>query len=90
MNEDDDDDDDDEEEEEEEEEEEIREKTVEKETLLTSVSFIATMASQKGGRWTTRLEVTAIVGEDGGLEISACEVGSSGKGEKTVVSVSSA
>ena len=74
-------------EEEEEEEEEVKEKTVEKETLLTSVSFAAKMAVQKGGRWTTRLEVIAIVGEDGALELSACEVGASSKGEKTVVSV---
>ena len=83
-------DEDPEEEEEEEEEEEVKEKTVEKESLLSSVSFAAKMAAQKGGRWTTRLEVTAIVGEDGAIELSACEVGVSGKGEKTVVSASTA
>ncbi|KAH9920504.1 actin-like ATPase domain-containing protein [Epithele typhae] len=77
-------------EDEEEEEEEVKEKTVEKESYLAAVSFPATLAQQKGGRWTTRLEVTTIVGEDGGLEIGTCEVGSSGKGEKTVVTVASA
>lgn len=79
-----------EDEEEEEEEEEVKEKTVEKETFLTSVSFAAQHATKKGGRWTTRLEVTAIVGEDGGLEISTIEVGASGKGEKNVVTVPAA
>ena len=54
------------------------------------MSFAAKHAKQKGGRWSTRLEVTAIVGEDGGLEVSACEVGASGKGEKTVVTVAAA
>ncbi|KAI0757732.1 actin-like ATPase domain-containing protein [Daedaleopsis nitida] len=78
------------EDEEEEEEEEVKEKTVEKESLLAAVSFAAQHATQKGGRWSTRLEVTAIVGDDGGLEISASEVGASGKGEKTVVTVAAA
>ncbi|KAL1940510.1 hypothetical protein VTO73DRAFT_7945 [Trametes versicolor] len=74
-------------EEEEDEEEEVKEKTVEKENVLTSISFVATQAKQKGGRWTTRLEVTVKVGEDGTLEVSAVEVGASGKGEKTVATV---
>ncbi|RDX45036.1 actin-like ATPase domain-containing protein [Lentinus brumalis] len=78
------------EEEEEEEEEEVKEKTVEKETLLTSLSFAAQHAMKKGGRWTTRLEVTTIVGEDGALEVSAVEVGASGRGEKNVVTVPAA
>ncbi|OSD05568.1 actin-like ATPase domain-containing protein [Trametes coccinea BRFM310] len=77
------------EEEEEEEEEEVKEKTVEKESLLTSLSFAAQHAQQKNGRWTTRLEVTMKVGEDGALEVSACEVGASAKpeGEKVVATV---
>ncbi|PIL30023.1 transporter [Ganoderma sinense ZZ0214-1] len=78
------------EEEEEDEEEEVKEKTVEKENLLASVSFMATQAKKKGARWTTRLELTSIVGEDGTLEIGAVEVGASGRGEKTVVRVSAA
>ena len=78
------------EEEEEEEEEEVKEKTVEKENLLTSLSFAAKQATKKGARWTTRLEVTTIVDENGALEISAVEVGASGKGEKTTVTVAAA
>ncbi|KAI0638747.1 actin-like ATPase domain-containing protein [Trametes polyzona] len=75
------------EDEEEEEEEEVKEKTVEKENVLTSLSFAAKQAQKKNGRWTTRLEVTVKVGEDGALEVSAVEVGASGKGEKTVATV---
>ncbi|KAI0641234.1 actin-like ATPase domain-containing protein [Trametes meyenii] len=75
------------EEEEEEEEEEVKEKTVEKESLLTSLSFVAQQAKQAKGRWSTRLEVTVKVGEDGALEVSAVEVGASGKGEKIVATV---
>ncbi|KAI0668764.1 actin-like ATPase domain-containing protein [Trametes maxima] len=75
------------EEEEEEEEEEVKEKTVEKESLFTSLSFIAQQAKQAKGRWSTRLEVTVKVGEDGALEVSAVEVGASGKGEKVVATV---
>ncbi|TBU41533.1 actin-like ATPase domain-containing protein [Dichomitus squalens] len=79
------------EEEEEEEEEEVKEKTVEKENLLASLSFVAKQATKKkGARWTTRLEVTTIVDENGALEISAAEIGASGKGEKTTVTVAAA
>ncbi|KAI0716152.1 actin-like ATPase domain-containing protein [Cerioporus squamosus] len=78
------------EEEEEEEEEELKEKTVEKENLLTSLSFVAQHATKKGGRWTTRLEVTTIVRENGALEVTAVEVGASGRGEKNVATVSAA
>ncbi|KAI0816906.1 actin-like ATPase domain-containing protein [Trametes gibbosa] len=74
-------------EEEEEEEEEIKEKTVEKESFLTSLSFSPAHAQKKKGRWSTRLEVTVKVGEDGAVEISAVEVGASGKSEKIVVTV---
>ncbi|KAH9931327.1 actin-like ATPase domain-containing protein [Fomitopsis serialis] len=78
------------EEEEEEEEEEVKEKTVEKETLLTALSFVAKEAKQEKARWTTKVEVQFIADDTGGLEISAWEVGPSGKGEKTVVTVQSA
>ena len=78
------------EEEEEEEEEEVKEKTVEKENLLSSLSFAAQHATKKDGRWTTRLEVTVIVSETGALEVSTVELGASGKGEKQVVTVSAA
>ena len=78
------------EEEEEEEEEEVKEKTVEKENLLSSLSFAAQHATKKDGRWTTRLEVTVIVSETGALEVSTVELGASGKGEKQVVTVPAA
>ncbi|KAH9846182.1 actin-like ATPase domain-containing protein [Lenzites betulinus] len=74
-------------EEEEEEEEEVKEKTVEKESVLTALSFTAAHAQQKKGRWTTRLEVTVKVNENGGVEVSVVEVGASGKGEKAVATV---
>lgn len=80
----------DEEEEEEEEEIEVKEKTVEKGNLLTALSFAAKAARQEKGRWTTKVEVQFIVHDSGALEISAWEVGPSGKGEKTVVTVPSA
>ena len=66
------------------EEEEVKEKTVEKENLLTSLSFAAKQATKKGARWTTRLEVTTIVDENGALEISAVEVGVSGASPRRI------
>lgn len=75
------------EEEEEDDEIEVKEQTVEKENLLASFSFNARDALKHAGRWSAKLEVQFIVGEDGGLEVSAWEVGKSGKGEKHVVSV---
>ncbi|KZT68492.1 actin-like ATPase domain-containing protein [Daedalea quercina L-15889] len=80
----------DEDEEEEEEEIEVKEKTVEKESLLTALSFVVKEAKQVKGRWTTKVEVQSIIDDTGSLEITAWEVGPSGKGEKTVVVVSSA
>ncbi|KAH9828980.1 actin-like ATPase domain-containing protein [Rhodofomes roseus] len=77
-------------EEEEEEDIEVKEKTVEKETLLTALSFAAKEARQVEGRWTTTVEAQFLVDRTGGLEISAWELGPSGKGEKTVVIVPSA
>ena len=78
---------DEEEEEEEEEEIEVKEKTIEKENLLTALTFAAKAARQEKGRWTTKVEAQFIVHDSGALEISAWEVGPSGKGEKTVVTV---
>lgn len=77
------------EEDEEEEEEEVKEKTIEKENLLTALTFAANAARQVKGRWTTKVEVQFIVHDSGRLEISAWEVGPSGKGRKTVVIIAS-
>lgn len=82
-------DDEDPEEEEEEEEVEVKEKTLEKENLLTALTFAAKVARQVKGRWSTKVEVQFLVQDSGELEISACEVGPSGKGDKTVVTVAS-
>ncbi|KAI0791913.1 actin-like ATPase domain-containing protein [Abortiporus biennis] len=86
-------DDDDEapEEDEEEEEIEVKEKTIEKESVLTSLSFVAKQSRQEQGRWRTTVEVQLIVGEDGRLEVSAWEVAKDGsKGEKVVTTVAAA
>ncbi|CAL1697107.1 unnamed protein product [Somion occarium] len=77
-----------EEEPEEEEEIEVKEKTLEKEALLTSLELIAKQARQEGGRWRTTLEVQFLVGSDGLLKVTAWEVGKSGKGEKATATVS--
>ena len=74
----------------EEEEEEVKEKIIEKEALLASITFVARQARKKGSRWTTRVELTTIADENGALEISAVEVGASGKGEKASVTVAAA
>ncbi|TFK48017.1 actin-like ATPase domain-containing protein [Heliocybe sulcata] len=76
------------EEEEEEEEIETKEKTVEKETFLTSLSFNVDEAEKNGGRSNARMEVQFLVGADGGLEVSAWEVKKSGRGQKATVTVS--
>ncbi|OSX68169.1 hypothetical protein POSPLADRAFT_1064453 [Postia placenta MAD-698-R-SB12] len=75
------------EEEEEEEEIEVKEKTLEKDALLTSLVFAAKEAKKNGGRWTTAIDVQFVVDDQGGLEISAWEIGPSGRGEKTTVNV---
>lgn len=83
-------DDDEDEEEEEEEEIEVKEKTVEKDAFLTSLTFLAKEARNEKGRLKTRLEVQIILSENGGVQITAWEVGKSGKGEKVTASVSAA
>lgn len=82
--------DDGEEEDEDEEEEEIetKEKTVDKDNLLTSLALVAKGCKSVNGRRKTRLEVQLLLSETGALEISAWEVGQSGKGEKVTASVS--
>ena len=66
-------------------EEAAREKMTEKEALLALVCFLSWRRRRAGdGVW---LVVTAIVGEDGGLEVGACEVGATGKGDNTAVIV---
>ncbi|KAL6305706.1 actin-like ATPase domain-containing protein [Sparassis latifolia] len=79
-----------EEDEEEEAEIEVKEKTIEKENLLTSLVLVAKEAKLVNGRWTTTLEVQFLINDSGDIEVSASEVGASGKGEKTVVSIPSA
>jgi len=83
-------DEDGEDEDEEEEEIEVKDKTVEKENLLTSLVLISKEGKKEKGRWRTKLEVQIVAGEDGGLEVSAWEVGKSGKGEKVSVTVAAA
>lgn len=75
------------EEEEEEEEIEVKEKTLEKDALLTSLVFAAKEAKKNGGRWITTIDVQFVMDDQGGLEISAWEIGPSGRGEKTTVNV---
>ncbi|KAI0917757.1 hypothetical protein AcW1_000030 [Taiwanofungus camphoratus] len=67
---------------------EVKEKTVEKETFLTSLEVLPKEAKKNKGRWTAKLEVQFLVGETGSLEINAWEIGASGRGERTVASVS--
>ena len=75
-----------EDEEEEEEEIEIKEKTIEKDVFLSSLSFEAKQAQQSQSRWKTRVEVQTLVSADGGVEVSIWEVGKQGRGEKASVS----
>lgn len=71
-------------EEEEEEDVEVKDKIVEKETLLTALSLDAKKA---GGRKKTKVEVQLLVDESGGLTVTAHEVPG---GEKVTVSVNAA
>ncbi|TFY70437.1 hypothetical protein EVG20_g2562 [Dentipellis fragilis] len=75
------------EEEEEEEEIEVKEKTIEKDAYLAAIAFAAKHATKTGGRWKTKVEVQFLVASDGGIEVSAWEVGKDGKGEKTTSTV---
>ena len=61
---------------------------MEKDTLLTSLALVAKGGKSENGRRKTRLEVQLLLSETGALEISAWEVGQSGKGEKVTASVS--
>ncbi|THG97576.1 hypothetical protein EW026_g4444 [Hermanssonia centrifuga] len=70
---------------EEDEEIEIKEKTVEKENLLTSLLLEAKAAKQQQTRWKTKVEVQVVVGEDGSIDISAQEIG----GEKVTAAIPS-
>ncbi|TFY78643.1 hypothetical protein EWM64_g5370 [Hericium alpestre] len=76
-----------EEEEEEEEEIEVKEKTIEKDSFLTSVGFSAQHATKIKGRWQTKVDIQFVIGSDGGIEVSAWEVGKAGRGEKASSSV---
>ena len=57
---------------------------------MTSLTFLAKEARNEKGRLKTRLEVQIILSENGGVQITAWEVGKSGKGEKVTASVSAA
>ena len=61
----------------EEEDIEVKEKTIEKESVLGAISLRAQGAAKEGdsGRWKTKIEVQFVVGGDGRLEVSAWEVG---------------
>ncbi|CCL99935.1 uncharacterized protein FIBRA_01960 [Fibroporia radiculosa] len=76
------------EDEEEEDEIEVKEKTLEKETFLTSISFVAQEAAKKKDRYAT-IEVQFLLdGRNGaGLEVTIWEIGASGRGEAVVLSV---
>lgn len=72
------------EEEEEEEEIEIKEKSVEKESLLTSLSLVSKAAKKHQGRWKTKVEVEIVVSLEGAVDVTLREVG----GETTTSKVS--
>lgn len=76
-----------EEEEEEDDEIEVKEKTLEKETVLTALALEAKQARQVNGRWRTTLEIQFLLSADGAVEVSAWEVGQDGAGEKATASV---
>lgn len=61
--------------EEEDEDIEVKEKTVEKEAVLGSISLNTQAAVKKGDRWTTKLELQFVVGLDGAVEVVVWEVG---------------
>jgi len=65
------------EEEEEEEEEEVKEKIIEKEAALGSLTLEAQGAVQEKGRWKTTLELQLIAGADGDITVSVWEAGKS-------------
>jgi heat shock 70kDa protein 1/2/6/8 len=75
--------------EEEEEEIEVREKTIEKETLLGSLAVRARLAWKQGQNWQTSIVVQFLIGQDGKLEVSAYETGKdpTQHGEKSVLVV---
>jgi heat shock 70kDa protein 1/2/6/8 len=68
-------DDDEEAEEEEEEDIEVKEKTVEKDAVLGSLSLNAQAAVKEKGRWKTKLELHFVVNSDGAVEVGMWEVG---------------
>ena len=72
---------------EEEEEIEVKEKTLEKETLLTALLVEAKQATKVNGRWRTTLEIQFLVSSDGAVEVTAWEVGTTGAGEKVTATV---
>lgn len=69
----------DDDEEEEEEDIEVKEKTVEKETLFGSISFVAGAAVNEKGRWKTKLTLQFVVGQDGAVEVRVWEDGNTSK-----------
>ncbi|KAI5116561.1 hypothetical protein M0805_001546 [Coniferiporia weirii] len=80
-------DDDDAEDDEEEEEEEIREKTITKGASLGSLSLLAKHAQKEKGRWKTRVEVQFVVGNAGGVILTACELSKDGRGESATITI---
>ncbi|EPQ61321.1 actin-like ATPase domain-containing protein [Gloeophyllum trabeum ATCC 11539] len=73
---------------EEEEEIETKEKTLEKESFLTSLLFDVEEIEKKDGRSTARIEVQFLLGADGKLDVTAWEVKKSGKQQKATATVS--
>lgn len=76
------------EEDEEEEEIETKDRTVEKDTFLAALSFVAKDGKKDKGRWKTKVEVQLLFGEDRSLSITAWELARSGRGEAVTVTVS--
>lgn len=72
------------EEEEEEEDIEVKERVIEKETVLGSLSLVVKHTTKDSkGKWKTKVEVQFLVGIDGVVEVDAWELGH--KGEKVSV-----
>ena len=72
------------EEEEEEEDIEVKERVIEKETVLGSLSLVVKHTTKDSkGKWKTKVEVQFLVGVDGVVEVDAWELGH--KGEKVSV-----
>jgi heat shock 70kDa protein 1/2/6/8 len=61
------------EEEEEEEDIEVKEKTIEKEAVLGSISMDAHAAVKENGRWKTKLELQFVVNLNGSVEVAVWE-----------------